>query len=208
MKSANMGHIGGICNIGNCYASGNGVEKDYNKAFEYLKKSADMGDMASMQNVAFCYRNGIGAQRDIQSANHWFRKYRNLLINSKINKSLDIDPGLKNVLDNDKYKLSWIDYCDFKDIKEIGKGGFATVYYALWDDRTNNTYLPVALKEIRGSSDNTKDFVNELKNYCDIGYENPSFLECIGVSKNNDYIIVMRYAREGSLSQNLDKYQR
>src|SRR5260363_232007 len=112
------------------YYAGQGVKQDYNKAFEF---------------VAFYYRNGIGVQRDIQSANHWFRKYKNLLKTSKINKSIEIDPGLKNVLDDDKYKLSWIDYCDFKDIKEIGKGGFATVYYAIWFDRINNNSVPVAL---------------------------------------------------------------
>src|SRR5260363_143357 len=109
-----------------------------------------MGDMIGMKNVANCYRNGIGVQRNIQSANHWYRKYRNLLKTNKINKSLDIDSDLKKILDDDRYKLSWIDYLEFKDIKEIGKGGFATVYSSFWNDRINNSSKYVALKEIHG----------------------------------------------------------
>ena len=45
-----------------------------------------------------------------------------------------------------------------------------------------------------------------MKQYCEIGYDNPSFLKCHGVSrddKSKDYIIVLDYARKGSLRQNL-----
>ena len=58
---------------------------------------------------------------------------------------------------------------------------------------------------IRNSNENEQEFIQELKNYCEIGYENPSFLECKGVSRDDygDYIIVMGIAPKGSLRQNL-----
>ncbi|CAG8755980.1 2360_t:CDS:1, partial [Cetraspora pellucida] len=48
------------------------------------------------------------------------------------------------------------------------------------------------------SNENLQEFVQELKSYCKICYENPSFLKCYGVSRNSydDYIIVMRVAPE------------
>ena len=124
----------------------------------------------------------------------------------KINKSPDhINPELKRILDDERFKLSWIDYNEFRDIKKKGDGGFATVYYARWYDRINSAWVNSALKVIRDSNENEQEFIQELKTHCEIGYENPSFLGCKGVSRNNsgDYIIVMDYAKGGSLRQNL-----
>ncbi|CAG8720120.1 2669_t:CDS:2 [Cetraspora pellucida] len=42
----------------------------------------------------------------------------------------------------------------------------------------------------------------ELKNYCEIGYKNSSFLDCIGASKNN-HGNYMQIAIKSSLQQNL-----
>ncbi|RIB09995.1 kinase-like domain-containing protein [Gigaspora rosea] len=190
--------------VGTCYELGEGVDQDYNQAFEYYKKSANIGSSKSaMYNVAGCYRNGIGTKRDIQSANYWCKKRRSLL---KTNKSPDhINPELKRILDDEKFKLSWIDYKEFRNIKEKGKGGFATVYSARWFDRINSSWGGAALKVIHNSNENEQEFIQELKNYCEIGYENPSFLNCHGVSRNDygDYIIVMGIAPKGSLRQNL-----
>ncbi|RIB23860.1 hypothetical protein C2G38_2071593 [Gigaspora rosea] len=203
-KSADLGNASGMSNVGDHYTYGQGVNQDYNKAFEYYKKSANIGSSKSaMYNVADCYRNGIGTKRDIQNANYWFRKYKSLL---KTNKSPDhINPELKRILDDKRFKLSWIDYKEFNDFEEEGKGGFATVYSANWFDRINDTWKYVAFKVIHNSNENEHEFIQELKNCCEIGYSNPSFLECHGVSRNDDvdYIIVMGIAPKGSLRQNL-----
>ncbi|RIB23851.1 kinase-like domain-containing protein, partial [Gigaspora rosea] len=202
-RSADLGNAYGMCSVGVCYELGEGVDQDYNKAFEYYKKAANMGNIGAMYNVADCYRNGIGTKRDIQSANYWSKKNRSLL---KTNKSPDhINPELKIILDDERFKLSWIDYDNFRNIRERGKGGFATVYDASWFDRINNTWKGAALKVIHNSTENEQEFIQELKNYCEIGYENPSFLNCHGVSRNDDgdYIIAMMIAQKGSLRQNL-----
>ncbi|CAG8845626.1 46144_t:CDS:1, partial [Gigaspora margarita] len=37
---------------------------------------------------------------------------------------------------------------------------------------------------IHDSNENVQEVIQELKNHCEIGYKNPSFLECKGVSRN------------------------
>jgi hypothetical protein len=50
--------------------------------------------------------------------------------------------------------FEWIPYYQFNEIKEIGKGGFSTVYSAIWKD------FKVALKCL----DNSQHSINELLN--------------------------------------------
>src|SRR5690349_18999592 len=48
-----------------------------------------------------------------------------------------IDKFIQNAqLNADDWRkaIEWIPYNRFKDIKEIGKGGFGTIYYAKWID--------------------------------------------------------------------------
>ena len=71
--------------------------------------------------------------------------------------------------------FEWIPYNQFSDIKEIGRGGFATVYSAIWKDGTftymfgTNKYIEkyspnfnVALKCLHNSQNNTNEFLNEV----------------------------------------------
>ncbi|CAG8645260.1 19050_t:CDS:2 [Cetraspora pellucida] len=66
----------------------------------------------------------------------------------------------------------------------------------------NGMWWSVALKVIHNSNRNEQGFIQELKNYCEIGYKNPLFLDCIGASKNN-YSNYMQIAVKSSLWQNL-----
>src|SRR3954468_14352941 len=76
---------------------------------------------------------------------------------------------------NSKWDIifEWIPYNQFSDIKEIGKGGFATVCSAIWKDgpleyntdneeytRSSNT--TVALKCLHNSQNITNEFLNEV----------------------------------------------
>jgi hypothetical protein len=67
--------------------------------------------------------------------------------------------------------FEWIPYDQFNDIKEIGKGGFSTVYSAIWKNgllsyigsewrRIPNTR--VALKCLYNSCDSLDEFINEV----------------------------------------------
>ena len=69
--------------------------------------------------------------------------------------------------------FEWIPYNQFSDIKEIGRGGFATVYSAIWKDGPleYNKYIgnykrklnySVALKCLHNSQNITNEFLNEV----------------------------------------------
>ena len=66
--------------------------------------------------------------------------------------------------------FEWIPYNQFSDIKEIGRGGFATVYSAIWKDGplyyivryTRHSNCKVALKCLHNSQNITNEFLNEV----------------------------------------------
>ena len=69
--------------------------------------------------------------------------------------------------------FEWIPYDQFSDIKEIGRGGFATVYSAIWKDgpleydKVNKEYTrksnyKVALKCLHNSQNITNELLNEV----------------------------------------------
>ncbi|CAG8794702.1 3542_t:CDS:1, partial [Racocetra fulgida] len=64
-------------------------------------------------------------------------------------------------LNDEKYQLSWIPYNEFQNIREIGKGGFATVYYARWLDKNRNYWSDIVLKLIHNSNKHNQGFINE-----------------------------------------------
>src|SRR4051794_23787190 len=70
--------------------------------------------------------------------------------------------------------FEWIPYNQFSDIKEIGKGGFATVYSAFWKDgqlhydedtekyAKSSPNYEVALKRLHNSQNISNEFLNEV----------------------------------------------
>ena len=69
--------------------------------------------------------------------------------------------------------FEWIPYNQFSDIKEIDKGGFATVYSAIWKNGpleyyanneyyTRNSNYKVALKCLYNSQNITNEFLNDV----------------------------------------------
>ena len=72
---------------------------------------------------------------------------------------------------NSRYYIEWIPYDDLKDIKKIGKGGFATVYLGRWSNGPrlvlgNERYYyengPVALKKLENSQNVSDEFLKEV----------------------------------------------
>ncbi len=68
--------------------------------------------------------------------------------------------------------FEWIPYNQFDGIKEIGKGGFSTVYLTKWKDGplywnkmeyVRDLNKPVALKCLHNSKSITNEFLNEVK---------------------------------------------
>ncbi|CAB5377459.1 unnamed protein product [Rhizophagus irregularis] len=108
--------------------------------------------------------------------------------------------------------FEWIPYNQFNYIKEIGKGGFATVYSAIWKDGplkydidkkmyTRVSNKKVALKCLNSSLNLTDKFLNEVKEYSIS--KKSDILSVYGISQNPDtsnFIIVLEYAEGGSYS--------
>lgn len=61
-------------NLGRCYYFGNGVTKDYVKAFDWTKKAAEQGHYVAQYNLANMYFNGWGTTKSMASANEWMKK--------------------------------------------------------------------------------------------------------------------------------------
>ena len=78
--------------------------------------------------------------------------------------------------EHDDMVFEWIPYNQFSDIKELGRGGFATVYSAIWKDGrlyydssskeytryTNGSNYQVTLKCLHNSQNITNEFLNEV----------------------------------------------
>ncbi|GES83242.1 kinase-like domain-containing protein [Rhizophagus clarus] len=114
--------------------------------------------------------------------------------------------------------FEWIPYNQFNYIsKEIGKGGFATVYSAIWKDGPlkydidTNMYIripnkKIALKSLDDSQNLTDKFLNEVKEYSINRADN--ILNVYGISQNpvtKDYIIVLEFADGGSFNNWINK---
>ncbi|GET64903.1 kinase-like domain-containing protein [Rhizophagus irregularis DAOM 181602=DAOM 197198] len=106
--------------------------------------------------------------------------------------------------------FEWIPYDQFNDIKEIGKGGFSTVYSAIWKDgllsykgkRKSNT--KIALKCLNNSQKLLDKFINEVKAYLQQNVNN--ILKIYGISQNpntEEYIMVLEYAEGGNFNSYL-----
>ncbi|GBB83460.1 hypothetical protein RclHR1_01020001 [Rhizophagus clarus] len=115
--------------------------------------------------------------------------------------------------------FEWIPYDHFDNIKEIGKGGFSTVYLAIWKDgllyyerhehggewkRKSNT--KVALKCLHYSFNFLDKFINEVKAYLNQKLEN--ILKIYGISQDpdtKDYIMILEFAEGGNFNNYLYK---
>ncbi|GES95348.1 kinase-like domain-containing protein [Rhizophagus clarus] len=137
--------------------------------------------------------------------------------NHESNKIKDLIQEIRlNVNHESNMIFEWISYDQLVDVKEIGKGGFSTVYSAIWKDglltyngtrnskywnRESNT--KVALKCLHNSQNFLDKFIDEVKAYPNQKIKN--ILEIYGVSQNpqtKDYIMVFKYAEGGNLNKN------
>ncbi|CAB5200381.1 unnamed protein product [Rhizophagus irregularis] len=149
--------------------------------------------------------------------------YNNLKIDEFIDKIRNINTYFCPLLIFDsiyqdvKILMEWIPYSQFKNIKEIARGGFGIIYLAIWIDGSLNKLLnirkrweneTVILKRFMNSQNISKYFLNELESnhYC---YQiKHHVIRTYGFTKDpnlNDYILVIQYAPGGDLHNYLQK---
>ncbi|RHZ85082.1 hypothetical protein Glove_71g113 [Diversispora epigaea] len=117
--------------------------------------------------------------------------------------------------------VEWIPYDRFKDVKQIGKGGFGTIHYARWNDGfiekwdiKNQQWKrdqdedgeEVALKKFDNFV-NFNDVLNEMeihfKTFCsNVG----TSIQFYGITQDPEtlsYMMVLKYAKDGNLREYL-----
>ncbi|GBC32762.2 hypothetical protein RIR_jg12158.t1 [Rhizophagus irregularis DAOM 181602=DAOM 197198] len=73
-QATNSGNFIAQSNIGVMYESGNGVDQDYDKAFELYQQAANSGNYLAQYNLANMYKRGMGIEKDINQAIYWYEK--------------------------------------------------------------------------------------------------------------------------------------
>ncbi|RIA87965.1 kinase-like domain-containing protein [Glomus cerebriforme] len=128
------------------------------------------------------------------------------------NKNVDnlIQEAQLNIKEFNDILFQWIPYNQFSNFKEIGKGGFATVYSAIWkgflefnekEKKYTKSGIKVALKCLHNSENISKEFLNEVKAH--LVRKTAQIISIYGISQNPDtkeYIMVLEYAENGSLN--------
>ncbi|RHZ81577.1 hypothetical protein Glove_117g58 [Diversispora epigaea] len=106
--------------------------------------------------------------------------------------------------------IEWIPYDRFEDVKQIGKGGFGTIYYAMWidgriegwDNRNHrwkrNGHSEVVLKTFDNFM-NLNDVLNETDN-SSIRFHGITLDE---TGSKHKHMMVLQYARDGNLREYL-----
>ena len=63
-----------MCNLGNSYSNGNGVDQNYTEAVKWYQKAIDGGNAYGMSGLAYCYELGYGVKQDYAEALKWYEK--------------------------------------------------------------------------------------------------------------------------------------
>ncbi|POG81477.1 kinase-like domain-containing protein [Rhizophagus irregularis DAOM 181602=DAOM 197198] len=122
--------------------------------------------------------------------------------------------------------LEWIEYDRFENIEYLTKGGFGTIYKAIWKDGrikswdfennkwTRSKYycreyedFPVVLKCLHNSQDISSDFLRIIETHMFVSNYGDRITKCYGITKDpesRNFMIVMGYAKDGSLRQYLN----
>ncbi|RIB07501.1 hypothetical protein C2G38_2214237 [Gigaspora rosea] len=149
-----MEHTEGINCLGYCYEYRIGVEKNKIKAFIYYQKSANIVEIdkhkaftIGIQKTAFCYYK-FSVEEKINLMNRLKRYGLDKVIQWTIGNK-DVDDCIKAFqLRAWKYEdvIEWIPFHRLSYVKEIGKGGFGSVYSATWLNSMREFKSPMEYK--------------------------------------------------------------
>lgn len=76
-RAAVGGNMHALCNLGLCYAKGEGISQDETKAIRLFERAALQGNTFAQNNVGYMYLNGKGTDKDIEKGLYWLYKAAN-----------------------------------------------------------------------------------------------------------------------------------
>lgn len=71
---ASQGKVDAQLRMAKRYENGDGVKKDFNKAFDLYRKAAEAGNADAQYNLGTCYYNGVGTEKDVETGMEWINK--------------------------------------------------------------------------------------------------------------------------------------
>jgi TPR repeat protein len=74
IQAAKSGNSQAQALLGSLYYTGNGVEQNFNKSFEWLKRAAEQGDVTAQNDLGMMYLNGKGTDVDVSKSVEWYTK--------------------------------------------------------------------------------------------------------------------------------------
>jgi len=74
MKAGEWGNSNGYLSLGFCYYSGDGVNQDFGKAFNYFMKASDMNNPQAAFNIGIMYDGGQGVEKNDLKKFEYFSK--------------------------------------------------------------------------------------------------------------------------------------
>ncbi|GBC27568.1 kinase-like domain-containing protein [Rhizophagus irregularis DAOM 181602=DAOM 197198] len=220
-KAAENGDSVAMFNLANGYYNGEGTEKNLEKAFQWYQKAAKNDNKDAIINLVICYENGEGTEKNLEKAFYWYQKIAENEVILWTSKNEFVDKFIQEAQLNAKNSyefLEWIPYNKLSGINYYDKGGFSEIHKAIWLDgpiyswnfnkqqwnRCNfQTGYEVILKTLNSSSNLDSKFLDEWKYYYNCQKKSFSkFIQFFGFTQdpnNLNYIIIMSYAKKGSL---------
>lgn len=72
-RSAELGFVHAMCNLGVSYCQGHGTQQDDPKAVEWFRRGSEIGDAVCMHNLALHLFKGEGCTANVPEGNHWLQ---------------------------------------------------------------------------------------------------------------------------------------
>lgn len=205
-KSASTGFEMGIVKKALCYRYGYGTQENSNYFYELLNT------LKISYPYTFAYsRNEVNEICENCSENNTHTEWcqmcnPDILIQNWTSNNKDIDDFMKRLQLKCDYgkMIAWISYDCLTDIKEIGRGGHATVYKAtclggiIFKGASDESKRNVALKTV-----NLQEFENHVN--CNSNFCAPHVYGFTLNPKTGKYIMLFQYAKDGDLVNYLKK---
>ncbi|EXX68606.1 Kin1p [Rhizophagus irregularis DAOM 197198w] len=216
-KAADKGHIDAMFNLAKCYRNGEGTERNLERAFYWRQIAVESNKTNSKNEAEYC-NECLQPDTDYQWCQQCNTKRFQQDFSKWTSKNKFIDEFVQGTQLNAKncYEiLEWIPYNKLSNINYYDKGGFSEIHKAIWSDGpifnwnfdkqqwNRQTCYEVVLKILNNSSSLNSEFLNEWKYHYNCQKKSFSkFIQFFGFTQdpnNLNYIIVMSYAKKGSL---------
>ncbi|RGB26475.1 kinase-like domain-containing protein [Rhizophagus diaphanus] len=204
-------------NLAKCYKNAEGTEENLEKAFYWYQKGVESDRVNPKNEVELC-NECKQTYTDYQWCQQCNTKRFQQDFLKWTSKNEFIDKFIQETQLNAKNSyeiLEWIPYNKLSSIDYYDRGGFSEIHKAIWSDGpiygwnfdkqqwNRQKCYEVVLKTFNNSSSLNSKFLDEWKYYYSCQKKSFSkFIQFFGITQdpnNLNYIIIMSYAKKGSL---------